>query len=103
MEENLIGKIAQAEQAAAELKAEAQKKAEKILAEAQKKAAAAVKKSEADCAALLELAQKDAQMKVEADYQKSIEEAKREAKEYADSLLAHTDVFVTEILGRLVK
>ena len=103
MEDNILGRVAEAESRAAEIKAQALEQAAKIVAEAEKNAADISRSSEKECAAYRERAIDEAQSKAANDYEKSIEESRAEAKNYAASLLKFSSVHVSGIIGRLTK
>ena len=103
MEENIIGLIAEAEKDAAAKKAEAEETALTIVAAAEKQAQEILKNSEAECAAYRENALKCAAEQAQSDYEKALNDSRQQAKEYADGLLARSDNFVLDIVGRLTK
>ena len=103
MEENIINLIAEAEAQAVEIKAEAQLKATELTAQAESRAAQIAAEAEKDCKALFEEGVAAAEKKAQEDYLCAIEESRRSASEYADSLLERTGEFVADIVGRITK
>ena len=103
MEENIIGRIAEAESQAAAIKARAQAEAAEILAAAEKTAAENLKSSEAECSELVKSGIKAAEVQAQSDYANSISSARMEAEKYADGLLENIESHVSEIVGRLTK
>lgn len=103
MEESILKSISEAENRAAQIKAQAQARAAEILATADKKAAEIAKNCEAECSEFTVTGLKSAEEQAQVDYLRSIETAREEAKKYADGLLENTEVYVSEVVGRLVK
>ena len=103
MEENIIGEIAKAEEEAAKRKSAGMERAAALLSEAEKSASELLKAAETDCAMLRADGIRKAEAEASAEYDRTVALAARNAKEYADGLLAHTDVAVAEIVGRLTK
>lgn len=103
MEENIVSLVAEAERQAAEIKAKAEERAQEISAQAEKSALAARRESEEACAALRREGLERAEREAEEMYKARISEGRAAAKKYTDGLTKHTDVYVTEIVGRIVK
>lgn len=103
MEESIIAMIAEAEQEAAARKAQAQEQAAEMVTKAEARAAEIAKTSEADCKVYREEKIKEAEITAASAYQATLEESRKSASEYADSVLAHADAYVAEIVGRLTK
>lgn len=103
MEENIIGEIAKAEEEAVERRSAGEERAAALLAEAAKRAGEIVRAAETDCAVLRADGIRRAEAEASAAYERTLGLAETEAKEYADGVLAHTDVYVAEIVGRIAK
>lgn len=103
MEEDIISEIAAAEAKGAQKKADAAQRAAALLSEAEKDAAERGRLSELDCAMLRAEKTKEAEGKAEREYSDAIASCRASSKKYADDCVAHADVYVAEIVGRLVK
>ena len=103
MEENIIEKIAEAEQTAAEKKARAQEQAAARVAEAERAARERERTSEETCAADRAKTVEDAERRTSSDYERELEARRAEAKQYADRILGQADGYVAEIVGRIAK
>lgn len=103
MEENIIAEIAQAEEEGAKQKAAAEEHAKLLLADAERQASEILKIAETDCAILRANGMQKAEADASADYERALSLAAKEAKEYAEGLLSHTEVYVAEIVGRIAK
>lgn len=101
--ENIIGLIGNAEREASAKKAEALKTAAQIQADADKKAQESLKSAETELAAYKENAVRLAGERAEADYVKTLNASRESAVRFADELIAKSDKFVLEIVGRLTK
>ena len=103
MEDSIIGLIAEAENSAAEKKAQAQASAAEIVAAAEKRAQEIAKTSDTECAAYRESAIKNAETSAQAQYKKTLDDCRLSAEKYADGLLAQADNHILDIVGRLTK
>lgn len=103
MENTIIGEIAKAEEEGAKRKAESEERARALLSEAEDRASGILKKAETDCAILRANGVQEAETQASAAYERTLSLAAKEAKEYADGILARTEVYVAEIVGRIVK
>ena len=103
MEESILKSISEAESRAAQIKAQAQERAAEILAAAEKRAAEISKECGAQCAEYTESGIKAAEEKAQSDYFKAVEKARSEAESYADGILKNTEIYVSEVVGRLTK
>lgn len=103
MDGNVIGIISQAEAQAAKIKEEAEAQAAEIIAAAEKKAAEIIKSSEVSCAEYRQTSLAEAEKTAESEYIGSIESSRSRAKKYADGLISHSDGYVSDIVGRIVK
>ncbi len=103
MEETIIGEIAKAEEEGAKRKSESEERARILLAEAERQSSEIVKAAETECAILRANGLRAAETEAQGAYERALSLAEREAREYADALLGHTDVYVAEIVGRIVK
>ena len=103
MENTIIGEIAKAEEEGAKRKEESEARARVLLAEAEDRASEILKNAETDCAILRVNGIKEAEVAADAAYNRTLSLAAKEAKEYADGILERTDVYVAEIVGRIVK
>lgn len=97
----VIKSITEAEEKAAEIKANATERAAEIYAEAEKQADEISKKSETECKLYRETALKKAEKEAEANYAKYIAEKKEAAKKYADSVINGTGGTVNAIVRRI--
>lgn len=103
MEENIIEQIAQAEAEAERKKSEASESAALLLAEAERAASAVLRAAETDCAIMRAEGVAKAEREAEESYGRALAAARKEAREYADGVLGRADVYVAEIVGRVVK
>ena len=103
MEENIIGRIGEAESQATAIKARAQAEATEILAAAEKRAAEILKSSGAECSELRKNGIKAAEVQAQSNYDNTINSARAEAEKYADGLLKDVENHVSDIVGRLTK
>ena len=99
--EDIIKSVNEAERQAEEIKAGAEQKAAQILADAEKKAAEILKSSEEKLKIYREEQLKSAQVSAEDNYKKTISDNAEKAEEYANSLIAKTDIQVSEVVGRV--
>lgn len=103
MEENIICEIEKAEEEGAARKSQSEEQARLLLAEAEKRASEILKIAETDCAILRANGVRKAEAEASVAYARALNLAGKEAREYSDELLRHTDAFVAEIVGRIVK
>lgn len=97
----VIKSITEAEEKAAEIKAQAQLKADEIFADAQVKADEVSRKSETDCKLYKDNQIKKAEKDAAQNYENYISEKKNSAKTYADSLIKNTGATVDNIVRRI--
>lgn len=103
MEEEIIVRIAQAEEKAALITEAAQSAADATMAAAEREAREILKKSEADTALFRRQALSRAQSEAQSEYDNRIKEYGLQAKEYANGRLSQADKYAAEIVGRLLK
>ncbi len=103
MEENIIVDIAKAEEEGARRRAEGTERARLLLADAEERSSEILKKAETDRAILRANGIRKAESASDAAYEHTLALAAKDAKEYADGLLGHTETYVAEIVGRILK
>lgn len=103
MEEGLIAVVAQAEAQAAKIREEAQTEAAQIIAAAEKRAAEIIKTAEVSCAKYRKEALAAACAEADNEYNAAIAGSAAAAKEYADGLIARSEGYVLDVVGRLAK
>ena len=103
MEEGILSEIAEAEAEGARKKAEAAERAAALLAEADRDAAERTRLSELDCAILRAEGLKRAEQEAQREYDRAIAACRETSRKYAESSLEDADVYVAEIVGRLLK
>jgi len=102
MTEEIIKEIKEAEEKASALKIEAQKKAEEIVREAEGNATQKELSSVEVCKAYANSQMKNAQTEADNAYADALASAQAEAKTYAKDILKNADVFVSEIVRRVL-
>lgn len=103
MEQSIVNYISEAEQQAAEIKSQGAKEAGEILARAEELAQDIARDTEANLAKYRETSFARAEEKACEDYDAQIAACRKEAANYADSLLKDTEVYVIGIIGRTAK
>ena len=103
MEQSIVNYISEAEQQAAEIKTQGAKEAGEILAEAEELAQSIARDAEAELAKYRETSLARAEAKSCEDYDAQIAACRKEAADYADSLLKNTEAHVVDIIGRIAK
>jgi vacuolar-type H+-ATPase subunit H len=99
--DDMILAIADAETRATEIKSAAVQKAGAIIEEARTKAADFEREQIEVRAKYRDDTLQAAESKSDEEFKKSIEQYKREAKEYADGIASSTDLIVGKIVGRV--
>lgn len=99
--DEIIQAVTEAENNAAQMKAQASEKAAKIVAQAEQKAQEILKASETECKEYREREIKKATENAENAYFVALSEKRAEAKAYADDLLKDTKTPVGRIVRRI--
>lgn len=103
MEEDILNEIAAAEARGVQMKEDASRRGAAILAEAEREAAERGRLAVLDCAMLRAEKLKEAEETAERGYRDSLAACRTSSAKYADEHIAHADVYVAEIVGRLMK
>lgn len=101
--QEILKSINEAEQKAAEIKAEALKKAALIAGNAEERSAEIAKLSEAECKSFREKAVKEAEAEAQKRYDDEITAKRAEAAKYAADRLKTCDNIVSDIVRRIVR
>ncbi len=101
MTEEILRAVRAAEEAAAQTKENALEKAANILREAETQAAQKERTSQEVCKAYKITQGKRAEEEASKTYVETLEKARKEAKAYAEELLADSGKYVAEIVGRI--
>lgn len=99
--QEIIKQICEAEEKAAEIKADAYAKAAEIALNAEERAADIQKLAEADCKALREKTLKDAAEEAQKRYDSDITVNRAKASKYCSDRLKNTDKIVNDIVRRI--
>lgn len=97
----VIKSVKEAEAAAANKKAEAEAEAEKILAASRARANEILKKSEEACKSFRETAIREAELRVEKEAERALQESQEKDIKFADALLKDTTSVVSQIVRRV--
>lgn len=101
--EEIIGTIREAEETAAQMKAEAGEKSARILADAERTAAEVAVKSESDCRTLRERTLRAAQEQAQKEYDAATAAEILRAKAYADQKIGETKAFADAAVRRICR
>lgn len=101
--QEIIKSINEAEQRAAEIRAEATRRAAAIAEQAEERAADILKLSEAECKAYREKAIKQAEADAQKAYENEITVKRAEASKYCADRLKNTDKPVNDVVRRITR
>ena len=102
MTEDIIKKITEAEEEAANIKASATQVAADKIANAELRAAEVMKTSDEVCKAYRETALKNAEISAQKEYDEAIKKAETDARNYCAEILLKSDTAAAVIVGRII-
>ena len=99
--EDIIKVITDAEERAAEIKAQAQERAAEILENASRRAEEILRDSETKCKILREVSIRQAEEDAESAYDETLKKSAADAKKYADGVIKTAEGEINAIVGRV--
>lgn len=102
MTEEMIKKITEAEEKAAQCKREAEEKSANLLSETEAQISRAEKSLEETLRAYKETQIKDAKVKAQERFEGALKQAQQEAKAYSANVLKNAEIQVNAIVGRQI-
>lgn len=102
MTEDIIKKITEAEEEAANIKAEATQEATDKITNAELRAAEVMKTSGEVCKAYRETSLKNAEINAQKEYDDAIKQAELDARNYCREILLKADTAAAVVVGRII-